>query len=143
MRTSVPEFSRSLFYFAKKPKNSVSDSKIREFCTVSVLVLDLVFEFSDLFWPVLVLEVSDLFWPVLVLEVSDPFRRFSPNTICEGLRMQGESIYFIPKGIDKFFPQLKSLAVENSRHLKKISQSDLKPFTQLTELSFHNNVWKN
>ena len=56
MRTSVLEFSRSLIYFAKKPKNSVSNSKIREFCTVSVLVLGLVLEFSD------------------------PFCRFSPNT---------------------------------------------------------------
>jgi hypothetical protein len=49
-----------------------------------------------------------------------------------------ETIWYLPKGIDKFFPNLNNLAVDNCE-LKEITQDDLKVFPKLVRLELNHN----
>ena len=44
-------------------------------------------------------------------------------TCVRGLWIDGQTVNYLPKGINKFFPNLEMLAVENS-HLKSLTQDD-------------------
>lgn len=54
------------------------------------------------------------------------------------LTISEQTLNFIPKGLEKFFPNLEILHVHYSK-LKSLTQSDLKQFPQLFDLSFHDN----
>ena len=49
-----------------------------------------------------------------------------------------QTLKFIPKGIEKFFPKLEVLKIYGSK-LESIQQEDLRPFTNLKELHLENN----
>ena len=55
-----------------------------------------------------------------------------------GLFFDQQTVHYLPKGIDKFFPNLKGLAAVSSK-LKLLTQDDLKPLTQLVSVIFSSN----
>ena len=50
----------------------------------------------------------------------------------------GQTAHYLPKGIDKLFPNLKGLAVAHSK-LKSLKQDDLRSLTQLEIVGFYGN----
>ena len=54
------------------------------------------------------------------------------------LKFKRKTVHYLPKGIDKFFPNLERLAVYGSE-LKSLSQNDLKSLTQLKLVDFSMN----
>lgn len=54
------------------------------------------------------------------------------------LKMNDQTIHYIPKGLAKWFPNLEIISIGNSK-LKSIEQSDLKHFGRLKELYLHQN----
>lgn len=54
--------------------------------------------------------------------------------------INSETIWYLPKGFNKFFPKLNNLAIEHC-DLKEITQNDLKVFPELLYLNFgHNDI---
>lgn len=51
----------------------------------------------------------------------------------ETLNIRRQIVHYFPKGLEKFFPNLKNISLKNSE-LKAITQNDLKPFTELKKL---------
>lgn len=64
-----------------------------------------------------------------------------PNTQVKGLRVDSQELYFIPKGIEKFLPNLRAIQIEHSK-LRELRQSDLKPFPLLEEFKAAENELK-
>ena len=61
-------------------------------------------------------------------------------TIFQGIFIKDQTVHYLPKGIDKFFQNLKALTVHTSE-LKSMTQDDLKPLTQLEIVGFpYNNL---
>lgn len=56
----------------------------------------------------------------------------------EALKIESQTIYYLPKGLAIFFPTLKALQVERSE-LKSIEKSDLEPFPDLQVLMLRDN----
>ena len=59
-------------------------------------------------------------------------------TSAESLYTYGQTVHYLPKGIDRFFPNLKVLTVDRS-NLKSLTQDDLKSLTQLVVVIFNHN----
>lgn len=60
----------------------------------------------------------------------------------KGLNIRDQTVNFMPKGLEKFFPKLKGLYVAGC-NLNTIEKADLEHFTQLEELNlYHNNIKK-
>ena len=57
---------------------------------------------------------------------------------CQGLLIADQTVNFLPQGLEKFFPNIKSIWITNSK-LKKITKNDLKPFKALMDLWLSNN----
>lgn len=57
----------------------------------------------------------------------------------EGLTISSETMHYIPRGLEKFFPKLKQLTVYNSG-LKIAAAEDLEHFTGLVYLNFNQNA---
>ena len=60
------------------------------------------------------------------------------STSLTGLWFNNQTVNYLPKGIDKFFPNLKALVV-SSAQLKSLTQVDLKSLTQLVFVNFVGN----
>jgi len=60
------------------------------------------------------------------------------NNNVKGLDINSKICHFIPKGIANIFGNLIMISIHGS-HLKKITKSDLQPFTELVDLSLHYN----
>ena len=60
------------------------------------------------------------------------------STNMQAIVIPSQLVHYLPKGIDKFFPNLKGLSVFNS-NLKSVMQDDFKPFTQLKFVGFLRN----
>lgn len=54
------------------------------------------------------------------------------------LAITEKEVYFVPKGIDKFFPDLQGLHIHNTK-LKSVKQEDFKNLTNLIELRLRYN----
>ena len=50
------------------------------------------------------------------------------------LDIERQTVHYLPKGIDKFFPNLKGLEVRHSK-LMSLAQDDLKSLTQLKQIT--------
>ena len=59
-------------------------------------------------------------------------------TSLPGLFIDHQTAHYLPKGIDRFFPNLNGLAVWSSK-LKSLSQDDLKNLTQVLSMTFNDN----
>ena len=59
-------------------------------------------------------------------------------TNIEGLWLSEQNIHYLPKGIDKFFPNLKFLIVKRA-NLKSLAKDDFKSLPELVYLSFSDN----
>ena len=70
-------------------------------------------------------------------EITSVNGRRKPTTF-QGLYIKDQTVHYLPKGIDKLFPNLKGLIVWSS-HLKSLTQNDLKPMRQLVHVDFMNN----
>ena len=55
-----------------------------------------------------------------------------------GLLFRGQTVHYLPKGINNFFPNLTVLQVQRSK-LKSLTQDDLKSLTQLINVGFSHN----
>lgn len=56
----------------------------------------------------------------------------------EALQILSTTAYYMPRGIEKFFPNLAAIQIFNSE-LRSITKSDLKPFRHLKALKMENN----
>lgn len=54
------------------------------------------------------------------------------------IRMDGQTVHYMPKDVDKFFPEIQGISIYNSE-LKVIEKENLKPFDQLKYLYLPNN----
>lgn len=55
-----------------------------------------------------------------------------------GLVIVAQLVNYMPRGIEKFLPNLKGIFIQNAK-LQAIKQSDLKPFPKLKELNLQDN----
>ena len=70
-------------------------------------------------------------------EITSVNGRTEPTSL-QGLWISDQTVNYLPKGIDKFFPDLKGLGVQSSK-LKSLTQDDLKSLPQLVYANFLNN----
>jgi len=70
--------------------------------------------------------------------VSGTHESFKSNKNVEGFRIDGGTIYYFPKGLEKFFGNLKMIYI-NPCQLKEIHQSDLVVFPHLVFLYLQSN----
>ena len=70
-------------------------------------------------------------------EITSVNGRTEPTSFT-GFWIQEQTAHYLPKGIDKFFPNLLTIAVRISS-LKSVTQDDLKPFTQFFRVDFKDN----
>ena len=70
-------------------------------------------------------------------EVTSVNGRTEPTNL-QGLEIVHQTVNYLPKGINKFFPNLKGLVVENSK-LKSLKKDDLKSLKQLVYVNFVGN----
>lgn len=74
----------------------------------------------------------------VVTSINGQHGSFYHNQKVEKLHINSRGLQFMPKGIDKFFPDLEAIWIENSE-LKTIDQEDLKSFGNLKEVYMVNN----
>ena len=70
-------------------------------------------------------------------EITSVNGRTGPTNLTS-LEIEDQIVHYLPKGIDKFFPNLKLLKVASSK-LKSVMQEDLKPLTELEFVRFLSN----
>ena len=63
------------------------------------------------------------------------------TTRFQGIFIKDQTVHYLPKGIEKFFPNLKVLTVYGSKQ-KSVTQADLKPLTKLEIVGFPGNDLK-
>lgn len=76
---------------------------------------------------------------VEITSVNEHDAEHSHNEKVKILRIRHQTVQHLPKGLEKFFPNVESLVIVGTE-LETLSQSDLKPFTHLTELFVHSNL---
>ena len=74
----------------------------------------------------------------VVTTINGQVGSFYHNQKVEKLHINSRGLRYMPKGIDKFFPDLEALWIENSE-LKTIKQADFKSFPKLKEVYMVNN----
>lgn len=74
----------------------------------------------------------------VVTSINGKVGSFYDNQKVEKLHINSRGLQFMPKGLDKFFPDLEAIWIENSE-LRTIEQDDLKPFSSLKDLYMVNN----
>jgi len=70
--------------------------------------------------------------------ITGPHQGFNDNDQVIGFHSRGQNIQYIPKNLDKFFKNIKSIDIVYGR-VKEIHQSDLKPFPKLVICGFMDN----
>lgn len=73
-----------------------------------------------------------------VTSVNGLTAEFYVNENVRQITISEQTLNYIPKGLEKFFPNLEMFHVHYSK-LQFLTQADLKSFPQLFDLSFHDN----